>query len=159
MFSTPIRATPTCCDEWACHSSACPLVISSGRKLNNVLRETGLPEPNSSRVVGYPEVIHFVVPRAVRNKLEVAAGLEPAKIGFADRRLDHFGIATLYTNPLRKLYLNRLVIAYLSSRRICALPKWGAASRQDRDRCCAPTNPCALPPFTGLKTRHYKATG
>jgi hypothetical protein len=26
--------------------------------------------------------------------LEVAAGLEPAKIGFADRRLDHFGIAT-----------------------------------------------------------------
>ena len=28
-------------------------------------------------------------------KLEVAAGLEPAKIGFADRRLDHFGIATL----------------------------------------------------------------
>ena len=27
--------------------------------------------------------------------LEVAAGLEPAKTGFADRRLDHFGIATL----------------------------------------------------------------
>jgi hypothetical protein len=26
--------------------------------------------------------------------MEVAAGLEPAKIGFADRRLDHFGIAT-----------------------------------------------------------------
>jgi hypothetical protein len=32
----------------------------------------------------------------VRNgkKLEVAAGLEPAKTGFADQRLDHFGIAT-----------------------------------------------------------------
>ena len=28
-------------------------------------------------------------------QLEVAAGLEPAKTGFADRRLDHFGIATL----------------------------------------------------------------
>jgi hypothetical protein len=27
-------------------------------------------------------------------KMEAAAGLEPAKIGFADRRLDHFGIAT-----------------------------------------------------------------
>jgi hypothetical protein len=27
-------------------------------------------------------------------KLEVAAGLEPAKTGFADQRLDHFGIAT-----------------------------------------------------------------
>jgi hypothetical protein len=26
--------------------------------------------------------------------MEVAAGLEPAKIGFADRRLDRFGIAT-----------------------------------------------------------------
>jgi hypothetical protein len=50
---------------------------------------------NESRIVGYPEVIQFVVPRAVRDKLEVAAGLEPAKIGFADRRLDHFGIATL----------------------------------------------------------------
>jgi hypothetical protein len=28
-------------------------------------------------------------------KLEVAAGLEPAKTGFADQRLDHFGIATV----------------------------------------------------------------
>src|SRR5712672_2291507 len=27
-------------------------------------------------------------------EMEVAAGLEPAKTGFADRRLDHFGIAT-----------------------------------------------------------------
>ena len=27
-------------------------------------------------------------------KMEVAAGLEPAKTGFADQRLDHFGIAT-----------------------------------------------------------------
>lgn len=26
--------------------------------------------------------------------MEVAAGLEPAKTGFADQRLDHFGIAT-----------------------------------------------------------------
>ena len=43
------------------------------------------------------------------NKLEVAAGLEPAKIGFADRRLDHFGIATLYPN----LYPNRPRNAYL----------------------------------------------
>jgi hypothetical protein len=25
--------------------------------------------------------------------LEVAVGLEPTKVGFADRRLDHFGIA------------------------------------------------------------------
>jgi hypothetical protein len=64
-------------------------------------------------MVGYPEVIHFVVPRAVRNKLEVAAGLEPAKIGFADRRLDHFGIATLYPNLYPKLYPNRPRIAYL----------------------------------------------
>ncbi len=28
------------------------------------------------------------------SKLEVAAGLEPAKTGFADQRLDRFGIAT-----------------------------------------------------------------
>jgi hypothetical protein len=28
--------------------------------------------------------------------LEVAAGLEPAKTGFADQRLDHFGIATQF---------------------------------------------------------------
>ena len=27
-------------------------------------------------------------------EMEVAAGLEPAKTGFADQRLDHFGIAT-----------------------------------------------------------------
>jgi hypothetical protein len=47
------------------------------------------------------------------NKLEVAAGLEPAKIGFADRRLDHFGIATLYPNLYPKLYPNRPRIAYL----------------------------------------------
>ena len=26
--------------------------------------------------------------------MEVTAGLEPAKTGFADQRLDHFGIAT-----------------------------------------------------------------
>jgi hypothetical protein len=44
--------------------------------------------------------------------LEVAAGLEPAKIGFADRRLDHFGIATLYPNLYPKLYPNRPLIAY-----------------------------------------------
>ena|SRR5437660_1864541 len=47
------------------------------------------------------------------NKLEVAAGLEPAKIGFADRRLDHFGIATLYPNLYPKLYPNRPQNAYL----------------------------------------------
>jgi hypothetical protein len=38
-------------------------------------------------------------------KMEVAAGLEPAKIGFADRRLDHFGIATsenLYPESIPK---------------------------------------------------------
>ena len=29
-----------------------------------------------------------------QKRMEVAAGLEPAKTGFADRRLDHFGIAT-----------------------------------------------------------------
>ena len=36
-------------------------------------------------------------------------GLEPTKVGFADRRLDRFGIATLYA----KLYPNRQRIAYL----------------------------------------------
>ena|SRR6266850_1754612 len=41
------------------------------------------------------------------NKLEVAVGLEPTKIGFADRRLDRFGIATLYLNLYPKLYPNR----------------------------------------------------
>jgi hypothetical protein len=45
--------------------------------------------------------------------MEVAAGLEPAKIGFADRRLDHFGIATLYPNLYPKLYPNRPRNAYL----------------------------------------------
>src|SRR2546427_12686136 len=36
------------------------------------------------------------------NKLEVAVGLEPTKIGFADRRLDRFGIATLYPKSVPK---------------------------------------------------------
>jgi hypothetical protein len=40
--------------------------------------------------VGANEYVH--VSRFL--KMEVAAGLEPAKIGFADRRLDRFGIAT-----------------------------------------------------------------
>jgi hypothetical protein len=31
--------------------------------------------------------------------LEVAAGLEPAKTGFADQRLGRFGIATSKPNP------------------------------------------------------------
>ena len=35
--------------------------------------------------------------------MEVAAGLEPAKIGFADRRLDRFGIAT-NENPIPSFY-------------------------------------------------------
>jgi hypothetical protein len=47
------------------------------------------------------------------NKLEVAAGLEPAKIRFADERLDRFGIATSYPNLYPKLYPNRPLIAYL----------------------------------------------
>ncbi len=47
------------------------------------------------------------------NKLEVAVGLEPTKIGFADRRLDRFGIATLYPNLYPKLYPNRPQNAYL----------------------------------------------
>ena len=34
--------------------------------------------------------------------MEVAAGLEPAKTGFADRRLDHFGIATRTTKIASK---------------------------------------------------------
>ena len=44
-------------------------------------------------------------------------GLEPTKVGFADRRLDRFGIATLYPNLCPnlypKLYPNRQRIAYL----------------------------------------------
>ena len=40
-------------------------------------------------------------------------GLEPTKIGFADRRLDRFGIATLYPNLYPKLCPNRPRIAYL----------------------------------------------
>src|SRR6266550_8716515 len=47
------------------------------------------------------------------NKLEVAVGLEPTKIGFADRRLDRFGIATLYPNLYPKLNPSRPRIAYL----------------------------------------------
>ena len=50
------------------------------------------------------------------NKLEVAVGLEPTKIGFADRRLDHFGIATLYPKsipkPVPKPPTYRLFIPY-----------------------------------------------
>ena len=37
--------------------------------------------------------------------MEAAAGLEPAKIGFADQRLDHFGIAAsenLYPESIPK---------------------------------------------------------
>jgi hypothetical protein len=51
--------------------------------------------------------------RGMMNKLEVTVGLEPTKVGFADRRLDHFGIATLYPNLYPKLYPNRPRIAYL----------------------------------------------
>ena len=47
------------------------------------------------------------------NKLEVAVGLEPTKVGFADRRLDRFGIATLYPNLYPKLYPKRRRNAYL----------------------------------------------
>jgi hypothetical protein len=41
-------------------------------------------------------------------KMEVAAGLEPAKTGFADQRLDRFGIATSkrLNQPIPKLYPN-----------------------------------------------------
>jgi hypothetical protein len=35
--------------------------------------------------------------------LEVAVGLEPTKTGFADQRLDHFGIAT---KLVQNLHLN-----------------------------------------------------
>src|SRR6266404_5771643 len=45
--------------------------------------------------------------------MEVTVGLEPTKVGFADRRLDRFGIATLYPNLYPKLYPNRPFIAYL----------------------------------------------
>src|SRR5438046_708496 len=47
------------------------------------------------------------------NILEVPVGLEPTKIGFADRRLDRFGIATLYPNLYPKLNPSRPRIAYL----------------------------------------------
>ena len=46
-------------------------------------------------------------------RLEVTVGLEPTKVGFADRRLDRFGIATLYPNLYPKLYPNRPRNAYL----------------------------------------------
>jgi hypothetical protein len=40
--------------------------------------------------------------------MEVTAGLEPAKTGFADQRLDHFGIATKIKSvpklPLQRLF-------------------------------------------------------
>ncbi len=57
--------------------------------------------PNGCRMLADPE------------KLEVAVGLEPTKIGFADRRLDRFGIATLYPNLYPKLYPNRPQNVYL----------------------------------------------
>ena len=34
--------------------------------------------------------------------MEVTVGLEPTKVGFADRRLDHFGVATLYPKSIPK---------------------------------------------------------
>jgi hypothetical protein len=47
--------------------------------------------------------------------MEVAVGLEPTKIGFADRRLDRFGIATklFIPNLYPKLYPNHPFNAYL----------------------------------------------
>lgn len=42
----------------------------------------------------------------VHRKLEVAAGLEPAKTGFADQRLDHFGIATVKASAGHRLTCN-----------------------------------------------------
>jgi hypothetical protein len=61
--------------------------------------------------------------RTIHKIMEVAVGLEPTKTGFADRRLDHFGIAT-FENPVKtllnlypilypKLYPNCPRIAYL----------------------------------------------
>ena len=38
--------------------------------------------------------------------MEVAAGLEPAKTGFADQRLDRFGIATKLSKTLVQLVLS-----------------------------------------------------
>lgn len=56
-------------------------------------------------------------------KMEVVVGLEPTKTGFADRRLDHFGITTkkfctqnlypkLYPNCPKNAYLCRLGPSY-----------------------------------------------
>ena len=55
----------------------------------------------------------YATESSTMNKLEVAVGLEPTKVGFADRRLDHFGIATLYPNLCPKLYPNRPRNAYV----------------------------------------------
>jgi hypothetical protein len=38
--------------------------------------------------------------------MEVAAGLEPAKTGFADQRLDRFGIATKPSKTLHQTLCN-----------------------------------------------------
>ena len=58
----------------------------------------------------------YATESSTMNKLEVAVGLEPTKVGFADRRLDHFGIATLYPKsipkPVPKPPTYRLFIPY-----------------------------------------------
>jgi hypothetical protein len=37
----------------------------------------------------------YIFLSAIDRRMEVVAGLEPAKTGFADQRLDHFGITRL----------------------------------------------------------------
>src|SRR5260370_9289151 len=59
-------------------------------------------------------------------KLEVAAGLEPTKIGFADRRLDRFGIATrkrLYPIYTQSCTQTALITPIYPSSYLCNLLK------------------------------------
>ena len=56
----------------------------------------GLPWPFARATCFFPPFVLFLQPPKI---LEVAAGLEPAKTGFADQRLGRFGIATSNANP------------------------------------------------------------
>ncbi len=51
------------------------------------------------RNIGKHDVTVSMIVMRHSNGMEVAAGLEPTKTGFADQRLDRFGIATKLAIP------------------------------------------------------------
>ena len=59
-----------------------------------------------------------------RRKMEAAAGLEPTKTGFADQRLDHFGIATTSPSVKTTHFIDRMWSERWTGRTFRRWSKW-----------------------------------